>query len=177
MTLAAWLRRELGRPLAAHERRIATVLLAVVLAAASTALVLTRPASSATRSLDRSRSAPATARVPNGAATVLPHAVASTVDGFLVGYLRYLYGRGSASEVKDATAAFTRSLEQHPPRVPPGVRALRPRVLRLVATPAPTAEVAVTAIVTDGDVVHYRISLFVTRSGGAWRVSGLDTGS
>lgn len=177
MIRAAWLRRQLDRPLAAHERRVATVLLAVVLAAASAALVRTRPASSATRTRDRSRIAQATAQLPNAAAAVVPQQVTRTVDGFLVGYLRYLYGHGPASRVENATAAFSRSLEQHPPRVPPGLRALHPRVLRLIAAPAPAGEIALTAIVADGDVVHYRISLLVTGSGGGWRVSGLDTGS
>jgi hypothetical protein len=176
MTLAAWLRRQLERPLAGHERWVATVRLAVVLAVASAVLVLTRPASSATRSRDHSTSLQVTAQAPKASAAALPRALASA-DGFLVGYLRYLYGRGPASRVENATAAFTRSLEQHPPRVPPGLRALHPRVLQLVAAPARSGELAVTAIVTDGDVVRYRISLLVTGSGGAWRVSGLDTGS
>jgi hypothetical protein len=177
MTLAGRLRRKLDRPLAEHERWVATVLLAVVLAAASAALVLTRPASLATRSRDHSSSLQMTTQAPKASAAALPQAGTRAVDGFLVGYLRYLYGRGPASGVENATAAFTRSLEQHPPRVPPGLRALHPRVLRLVAAPAPAGELAVTAIVTDGDVVDYGISLLVTGSGGAWRVSGLDTGS
>jgi len=114
MTLAARVRRQLDRPLTEHERRVASVLLAMVLAAASAALVLTHPPSTATRSREHHGSAPASAQAPTGSVAVVPRAVTGTVDGFLVGYLRYLYGRGSASRVENATASFSRSLEQHP---------------------------------------------------------------
>lgn len=177
MTLAAWLRRQQRRPLAAHQRCLATALLAVVLTTASAAFILIRPASSTTPSRTHGRSTQAAAQIPTSSAAALPRGVTSTVDGFLVGYLRYLYGHGPASGVKNVTAAFTGSLEQHPPRVPPELSALHPRVLRLVAAPAPSGKVAVTAIVTDGEVIDYRVCLFVTGSGGGWRVSGLDTGS
>lgn len=177
MILPAGLRRQLHRPLAAHERRVPPVLLAVLLAAAAAALVLTRPAGSATPGAGHHRSAPADTQVPAGSAGAHAPGVAGTVEGFLAGYLRYLYGRGPASSVQNATSAFTRSLETHEPRVPPGLRALHPRVLGLVAVPASAGEIAVTAIVTDGEIVRYRISLLLRSRGGAWRVSGLDTGS
>ena len=146
------------------------------LAIAAIGLLLSRPAGPATRSEAHSFLSPASR--PGHAVTASRRSpvVQRTLDGFLAGYLRYLYGHGTASQIKDATAALTRSLEQHPLRVPPGVRTRTPRVLRLIATPAPPGLLGATAIVSDGEVIDYHIPLFVTNSGGQWLVSGLEAG-
>jgi hypothetical protein len=102
--------------------------------------------------------------------------VKRAVDGFLAGYLAYLYGHGEASQVKDATVSFTRSLQAHTPRVPRGLDGLNPRILRLLATRAPGGLIGVTAIISDEEVVSYRIPLALTSSRGRFVVSGLDAG-
>jgi hypothetical protein len=109
---------------------------------------------------------------------VLSPAVKRTVDGFLQGYLAYLYGHGQADQIKDATVSFTRSLQAHPPHVPQGLDRLKPRILRLLATPAQGGGglVGVTAIVSDEEVLTYRIPLALTSSRGRLLVSGLDGG-
>jgi hypothetical protein len=177
MTTSAWLRRYRDRPLAAHERRAAIRAVTLLLATATIALLLTRPPAPTTRHADSSlaRSHVGEPRVAAAPGALSP-VVQRTVRGFLAGYLSYLYGRGPASQIKHTTAPFTRSLEAHPARVPPGLRALKPRVLRLLSQPAPAGALGVAAIISDEQHLDYRVRLLLTPSRGGLLVSGLDAG-
>jgi hypothetical protein len=176
MSVRVWARRYRDRTIAPQERAAATLAVAVLVSVCVAGLILTRPAPPATR--DGERGFPRTqAQQRQPAIGVLSPSVTRAVDGFLVGYLAYIYGHGRACQIKDATVSLARSLQAHPPRVPQGLDGLKPKVLRLLATPAPGGgPVGVTAIISDEEVVTYRIPLALTPSRGRFLVSGLDAG-
>jgi hypothetical protein len=98
----------------------------------------------------------------------------ATAETFLSGYLAYLYGQAAASQVRDATGSFVHSLERGHLQVPPGIRALHPRVVSLDVSPRGPGRVLAVALVGDAEVVHYPIRLVLTESARGWRVSGLE---
>ncbi len=174
MTPSARLRAYRDRPIAAHERRAAMCAVTLLLTTTTVALLLTRTPT--TRRTDSSPSAGLLSQPrPLEGPRALSPAEQRTVRGFLAGYLRYLYGHSTAAQITDATAPFTHSLQTHPPRVPPGLKTLKPRVLRLLARAAPAGLLGVTAIVSDQRHLDYRVPLFLTSSRGRLLVSGLDT--
>jgi len=174
MSVAAWVRHQLDRPLAEHERRAATATLCLLLLVAAVALVLTRPARPAAANAEqRHRSHLSQAATVPAIHTLTP-AARATVETFLGGFLKYIYGRAPVGAVPDATSALIASLEQHPPRVPQGLRALEPRVVEVFTAPAPSGLDEATAIVSDEEAVDYRISLVLTTSRGRELVAGLD---
>jgi hypothetical protein len=169
-----WLRHQLHRPLAEHERRAAIAALCVLLLVAAVALVLTRPAKPAAPNAGHEHRRVASPAATVAATQVLTPAARAAVETFLGGFLKYIYGRAPVGAVSDATSALIASLEQHPPRVPQGLRALEPRVVEVLATPAPSGRLEATAIVSDEEDVDYRISLVLTISRGRELVAGLD---
>ncbi len=175
MSIGAWVRRYRDRPIASQERAAATLTIAVLLSVCVAGLLLTRSATPTPRESERS-SASTQAQRHQPVSDVLSPTMERAVDGFLAGYLAYLYGHGPARQIKDATVSFTRSLKAHPPRVPRGLDGLKPRVLRLLPTRAPRGLLGVTAIVSDEEIVAYRIPLVLTSSRGRFLVSGLDAG-
>jgi hypothetical protein len=148
------------------------LLLLIGLAVAAIGLALSDPAARPRRSHQPTISAPM--RAERNAVAGLPPATQQTVRRFLTSYLRYLYGHGAASAIRGATAAFLRSLERHPPRVPPALKTLQPSVIRLTPASAPPGRVAATATISDGETVTYRISLLLTSNNARPLVSGLD---
>lgn len=176
MSTGAWIRRQRDRPIAEHERRTALATAAVLLTATAVLLALTAPGAHQQHTVRTSqvRNAPAL-QTPAGETTTAPltPVVEEAANRFLGGYLSYLYGHAPATQVKGATARFTRSLEAHPPRVPPGIRARAPRVVALHITRAPRGLVGVTALVNDGGLVNYPIGLLLEPQGGQLLVSGL----
>jgi hypothetical protein len=84
--------------------------------------------------------------------------LARTADLFLAGYLRYLYGHGTASQVQDATPSL-------------------PRVLLLHSEPASSGLLGISAVVNDGGLVDYSIDLLITRRDGRLLVTGIEGGA
>jgi hypothetical protein len=165
-------RRQLDTPLAAHERRAASVcvllLLTVVL------LLLTRPAKPVAATAGHNQRSDVSQAARAAATRPLTPATRATVETFLRGFLQFIYGRAPAGDVQDATSALIVSLEQHPARVPPGLRALDPRVLRVIAAPATSGPQQVVAIVSDEELVDYRISLLLTTSRRGELIAAVD---
>jgi hypothetical protein len=180
MRALGWIARllQLDKPIAGRERSIATVCgLLLLLGAAG--LILTSPTHSAVGSSERARPRTLTLSASGTAprrstAAVGAHAKA-TAERFLAGYLAYVYGRAPASRVRDATVAFAGSLEHQPQRVPPGIRALRPRLVSVTVSLQGPGRVIASALVSDAEVVHYPIRLLLTDNGAGWRVSGLES--
>ncbi len=168
-----WVRRQLDRPLAEYERRAAIAVLCVLLLAAAVALVLTRPAKPAATHAEQTHRGylSRTAAVP--ATRMLAPAARAAVKTFLGGFLNYIYGRRPVGQIHDATGKLIASLEQHPPRVPQGLRALHPRVVEVRAAPSGSGLEA-TAVVSDEEAVDYRISLVLTTAGGRELVAQVD---
>jgi hypothetical protein len=183
--MTAWLISLRDRPIAESERGAAMATVTVLLIAAAILLALSRPGGQPPRTSQRHpapsvvQSAPSLhARASEDSTASLTPGVARAADLFLAGYLGYLYGHAPASQVKGATAALLHSLEDHPPRISPGVRSREARLVSLHTTPAPTASglVGVSALVNDGSLVDYSIGLLLAPRDGRLLVSGLEGG-
>lgn len=175
MSPRRWIRRQLDRPIAGHEHRTATVCV-LLLVVAVAGLILTAPSrpveapeNSHTKLTIHTSSAPPLEWTPENAADAKDAA-----ETFLGAYLAFLYGQAPASTI-DTTAAFGRSLQQAPHRVPPGIGELHPRVVSLQVSAHGSSEALALALVSDGEVVHYPIRLVLTDGGGRWLVSGLGS--
>lgn len=178
--MTAWLTSLRDRPIAESERRAAMAVVVVLLAATALLLALTRPdgqrqrmTERPSRSLARSVSAVHAQASETSTAPLTP-AVARTSRLFLGGYLAYLYGHTPASRIKGATPELVRSLEDHPPRVSPGMRSREARLVSLHTTQAPSGLLGVSVLVTDGGLIDYRIGLLLAPRGGRLLVTGLD---
>lgn len=178
MSPRSWIRRQLQRPIAGHERSTATVCGLLLLLAAA-AVILTSPNRPAVESSRPSH--PATAGTPATQREAGPRwtpaiaaAAKSSAATFLHGYLAYLYGQGPASQVKDASGAFVASLEHARAEVPPGIKALHPGMVSLTVASQPPGAAIATALVSDAEVVHYPIRLLLTESSSGWQVTRLE---
>lgn len=179
--MTGWLIALRDRPIAEHERRAALTVTAAILIAATLALAITRvsehqrPPSPATPAGPGAKStADPSTDAPQASPNVSPQKAAHVARVFLAGYLAYTYGQAQASVIADASGALIRSLEAHPPRVSPGMRASRPRVLELHPAPAPGGLVGVSAVVNDGGLVDYTLVVLLTAESGRLLVTGLE---
>jgi hypothetical protein len=175
----SWMRRQLDRPIAGHKRTTATVR-GLLLALAAAGLILTSPTHSSTgRRGEPARSTTRSVTASGGATWRWTPADAAEAtaraQAFLDGYLLYLYGQAPAGQVKDATAGFARALERERRVVPPGIRALHPRVVAVHISPQAPGRAIATALVSDAEVVHYPIRLVLTETAGHWRVDGQES--
>ncbi|MGZ6697947.1 MAG: hypothetical protein ACXVFL_20220 [Solirubrobacteraceae bacterium] len=130
--------------------------------------------------------------LPRPAGTSLPHtaprglpppvlagplAVARRVgEWFLVGYLRFAYGRGSALAVSGVTSALRRRLLGQRARLTPVERRRRARVVSLQTIGTTPTFVVATAVIDDGGVATYLLRFTVEHGGGRWAVSGVEVG-
>ncbi len=175
MSTAAWMRRQRDRPIAEHERRTAMAAVVVILGAVTVLLALTQPASQARYPARSTPLSPPPAAAENDM-SASEHEAKQTAERFLAGYLGYVYGHTPAGQIEDATPALIRSLQAHPPRVPPAAQARRPRVLslHLAAAAGSAGEVTVSAVVNDGGLIDYSVGLVLASEGGRLLVTGLD---
>ncbi len=178
--MTGWLTALRDRPIAEQQRHAALAASAAALVAAAGLLALTRPATHpAPARAAREASATAT-RNPGPSASDASSGgapspvVAAASRAFLAGYLAYTYGSAPASRISAAAGSLIASLQAHPPRVPPAMRASRPRVLELHATPAPSGELGVSAVVNDGGLIDYTVGLILARQGGRLLVTALE---
>jgi hypothetical protein len=170
MSATVWIRRQRDRPIAEHERHAALLAVAGFLITVAVLLAITKPTGPAHHKRHHPRAQAAVSTVAGTSRTPISLPVKVTADRFLDGYLRYLYGHGSASAVQGATASFTGSLPVRALGVSPAERSRVPRVLALRVGPGP---LGVTAVINDGGLIDYPIPLLLTRSGGRLLVSGL----
>jgi hypothetical protein len=180
--MTGWLTALRDRPIAEQERHIALAATAAVLIAATVLLALTRPTTPAataraadkastttTATVDPGPLAPATS--PGNA----PSAEAVAVSrSFLTGYLAYAYGSAPASQIADAARSLIASLEAHPPRVTSAMHASRPRVLEVHATPEPSGQLGMSAVVNDGGVIDYTLGLTLAPQDGRLLVTAVE---
>jgi hypothetical protein len=171
----SWIRRLRDRPIGERERRGALAAVAVVVIAATLLLSLTapetpprRPASTPGRRVGE-REAPRTNESSSGSTV----AALRAARRFLHGYLAYIYGHGRATQVSAATSGLARSLASRSPKVPPSMRARRPRVLALHVVTVPTGVIEVTALINDGGLVDYPIQLRLAGLGGRLLVTAV----
>lgn len=173
MSTAAWMRRQRDRPIAEHERRTAMAAVVVILGAVTVLLALTQPASQARYPARSTPLSPPPAAAESHM-SASEHEAKQTAERFLAGYLGYVYGHTPVGQIEDATPALIRSLQAHPPRVPPAAQARRPRVLSLHLAAGSAGEVTVSAVVNDGGLIDYSVALVLASKGGRLLVTGLE---
>lgn len=100
-------------------------------------------------------------------------AAARATRRFLTGYLPFLYGRGAAGRVHDATPSVLRAVRRSHARVTPAQRQRRPRVAALSLTGQTTDSAIATVTIADGGPAPYRLSLTVERRAGRWLIADL----
>jgi hypothetical protein len=172
-----WFRYRLDRQVAGRQCSTVTAC-GLLLALATAGLILTSPTHSPVGGSEPARRTSTVIASGGGApywALADAAKIRSVTETFLAGYLAYLYGQAPASQVKDATPTFARTLERKRLQVPPGIRVLHPRVVGIQVSPRAPGRVIATALVSDTEVVHYPIRLALTDSASAWRVSGLES--
>src|SRR5262245_11393489 len=96
--------------------------------------------------------------------------VKRTARRFLLDYLPFTYGHGSARHIRAASAHLRAHPAADPPRVPPRERRHRPRVVLLQLDGAGRAWAGVVALVDDG-ARRYSVALTLGRAGRAWQVT------
>jgi len=95
---------------------------------------------------------------------------------FLEGYLRLVYGRGSASSVAGATPGLRRRLARATALVTPAERRRHPQVVALEAFGRAPGVVVASALVADGGVTTYAVRITLRESRSGWLVTGVDGG-
>ena len=95
---------------------------------------------------------------------------------FLVSYLQFAYGRGSAGAVKAVTPGLRSQLISQRARVTPAARGRHPRVVSLAAVGTTPGFVVATATIEDGGIAAYRLRFTAQEQTGRWLVSGVQEG-
>jgi hypothetical protein len=103
-----------------------------------------------------------------------PTAVDRAARRFLGGYLRYLYGRGGARQIRAVSRALRRRLAVHPPRVSPATRQRHPRIAAITGRRVGARRWALVAQVEDGGVERYPLALGLDLRRGGWIVTRLE---
>lgn len=100
-----------------------------------------------------------------------PAAARAAALAFTASWLAFTYQQASAARLQDLTASLHSSLAVDPPRVPPAIAALHPRVASLALQHDRTGWLAL-ANVTDGHNT-YQVITQLSRVGSRWLVSAL----
>ena len=183
------LRGLLERPIGDNERLTAFGLAALLVLAACVLLLLTRASHHPTHAPIQPPTPP-TSPVPSPPVTpppapaprpprkpvrqTAPAAVVRAARQFLAGYLRYLYGRGGARQIRAVSRALLRRLAARPPRVSPATRQRRPRITAITGRRVGARRWALVAQVEDGGVERYPLALQLGRQHGGWIVTRLE---
>ncbi|MGA2014495.1 MAG: hypothetical protein ABSH51_28755 [Solirubrobacteraceae bacterium] len=100
-------------------------------------------------------------------------AAENTARVFLQGYLPWLYGQAPLRAITAATTGLLADLKAQPPRVPPTMRSLRPKVAAIAMHRRGLGWQALPNI-TDGHET-YELALTVTHTRGRWRVNNVSS--
>ena len=183
--MAAWLPVAIDR-LPPRGRRIVAAAAAVLLltgAIASLTLEAAKGGGAHRRTPNQSRPSPlAPARARRAPVSPPPvpatqaHAARVAALRFLVSYLKFASGRGSAGAVKAATASLRSRLVTQRPRVTPAERGRRSRVVSLVTVGSTPAFVVATATIEYGGIAAYRLRFTLQEHTGRWLVSNVQDG-
>jgi hypothetical protein len=95
---------------------------------------------------------------------------------FLAGYLRFIYGRGSARAVDAMAPALRLQLTRTRAEVTPVERRRHPRVSSLTAVGQAPGIVLATALVADGGVATYALWITLREDRSGWLVSAVGGG-
>lgn len=102
----------------------------------------------------------------------LPAAAAGAARTFFTGYLAYLYGHGSAGQIRAASPALIAKLR--PLSISAAGRKLHPAVLRLGARESSGTVLHVTALIGDG-IARYWMRTVMAQDQGGWETTQLPS--
>jgi hypothetical protein len=95
---------------------------------------------------------------------------------FLLSYLKFAYGRASASSVRAAIPALRIQLTRERDQVAPAQRVRHPRVVSLRVVGTTPGFVVATATFDDGGIAPYRLRFSLQEWAGRWLVSNVEDG-
>jgi hypothetical protein len=177
------LRELLDRPISDGERRRLFAFAAAVVLVAAALLLLLGDGGGEGQNAERPGPRPPVATAPTpepppaGVEGAMAPAGAPAPEArrvarrFLSGYLAFIYGQGPARAIGGASAALVARLPRSRVRVPPAARRREPRVVELRAPGGDRDRLHVTALIDDGGVARYPVSLTLTRRHGGWFVA------
>jgi hypothetical protein len=97
-------------------------------------------------------------------------------ERFLLGYLPFAYGRGSALAIRSITPALRRELLGQRAQLTPVEHRRRPRVVSLQTIGTTPTFVVATAVIDDGGVATYPLRFTLEHGGGRWVVGSVEVG-
>ena len=119
---------------------------------------------------------PPAPRVSPPVSAVEVHAARIVAARFLVSYLQFAYGRGSAGAVEAVTPGLRSQLITERAQVTPAARRRHPRVVSLAAVGTTPGFIVATATIEDGGIAAYRLRFTLQKQTGRWLVSGVQEG-
>lgn len=180
------LRALLDRPISDGERRRLFALAAAIVVAATALMLLIGDHGRQAAPPERTQPSPPSTSAPPpepqpaagvegtaAPAAALPPEPRRVARRFLSGYLAFIYGRGPAGAIEGGDPGLVARLVRSRVRVPPAARRREPRVVELRAPRDDRQRLQVTALIDDGGVAQYPISLTLVRRGGRWLVTGM----
>jgi hypothetical protein len=114
---------------------------------------------------------------PGPPSPALPPGSAGAQDAarlFLRGYLPWLYGHAPLRTITGATSRLLASLKTHPPRVPPTIQSLRPKVAAIAMQRRDGRSWQALPNINDGRET-YELVLTVAQTRGRWLVSNVSS--
>jgi hypothetical protein len=170
----------LDRPISDGERRRLFVLAAVVVLVAAALLLVIGGGGGEGERAEQPQPSPPRASAPTpeppppagvegttAPAGAPPLEARRVARRFLSGYLAFIYGQGPARAIDGADAGLIARLARSRVRVPPAARRREPRIAELLRGRSRGRErLQVTAVIDDGGVAQYPISLALTRRAG-----------
>jgi hypothetical protein len=95
---------------------------------------------------------------------------------FLVSYLKFAYGRASATSVEAVTLGLRSQLTRDRAQVTPAERRRHPRVVSLTTLGTTPGFVVANAILEDGGIEAFRLRLTLREQAGRWLVGSVQEG-
>lgn len=95
---------------------------------------------------------------------------------FLRSYLKFAYGRASATSVEAVTSGLRGQLTRDRAQVTPAERRRQPLVVSLTTLGTTPGSVVATAMIKDGGIAAFRLRLTLQGQTGRWLVSSVHEG-
>jgi hypothetical protein len=148
---------------------------AVLLTAVALLLTSSRPESPANRPRRQGAATIDTTAVLRSSSGGLLREATQVTGRFITSYLAYTHGHGSAAQITGADHSLAHSLRSTPlSPIPPGERARHPRIVSLEPATTVAGRLVVAAIVSDGGLIDYTLTLTLQRDRDQLLVTSVD---
>jgi hypothetical protein len=182
--MAAWLLAAIDRLLPRARGTVVAATALLLLAGAVTSLTLEaapggaahRPTPTPARPSRPAPARPLLLPVSPPVSAIEQHTARVVAARFLLSYLQFAYGRGSAGAVKGLTPGLRSQLITQRAQATPAERGRHPRVVSLSAVGTTPGFVVATATIEDGGIAAYRLRFTLQERAGRWLVSSVQAG-